>query len=110
LARSFGIIAASRSAPRKISPPSLQACAEPCATASARLDIAEGLRSNEIRRHFLALPENDRLTLALKAIDAADKRKRWRQLSLALRSSPVSAISSAICCYGGGNAFEYEVG
>ncbi|GLQ79287.1 hypothetical protein GCM10007881_28050 [Mesorhizobium huakuii] len=39
----------------------------------AKLEIEDGPRSNEIRRHLLGLKENDRLTVALKAIDAGDK-------------------------------------
>jgi hypothetical protein len=39
----------------------------------AKLEIEDGPRSHEIRRHLLGLKENDRLTVALKAIDAGDK-------------------------------------
>ncbi|MBZ9758424.1 hypothetical protein LB524_24350 [Mesorhizobium sp. ESP6-5] len=38
-----------------------------------KLEIEDGPRSHEIRRHLLGLKENDRLTVALKAIDAGDK-------------------------------------
>ncbi|MGX8013736.1 hypothetical protein ACVDG8_034595 [Mesorhizobium sp. ORM8.1] len=39
----------------------------------SRLEIAEGLRSNEIRSHFKAMKNGDALSLALKAIEAGDK-------------------------------------
>ncbi|BCH12112.1 hypothetical protein MesoLj131c_63700 [Mesorhizobium sp. 131-3-5] len=38
-----------------------------------KLEIEDGPRSHEIRRHLLGLKENARLTVALKAIDAGDK-------------------------------------
>ncbi|MDX8513597.1 hypothetical protein [Mesorhizobium captivum] len=39
----------------------------------ARLEISDGPRSNEIRTHFKAMKDGDRLSLALKAIETGDK-------------------------------------